>query len=101
MTPKSPVLDIYIGRDGERWRLHVAPMSWLPGVVRRHMNERREVFPVAKPDAADLDAFMFAMDAPYERRLTADGGLEIQASGRSAIVLHEWIADLVGARENE
>ena len=96
MTPKKPVIDLLICRDGEAWRLYLAARSWVPGCLRARIDEdRREVFPVAKPDAAELDAFMFEADAPYERRIIADGGMEILARGRSAIVLHEWLADLV------
>jgi hypothetical protein len=31
------------------------------------VNERGDVFPVARPDVADLDYFMWYCDAPFER----------------------------------
>jgi hypothetical protein len=34
MIPKTPVLDLFIGRDGEAWRHYVAPNSWKPGLLR-------------------------------------------------------------------
>jgi hypothetical protein len=49
MAPKTPVLDVFIGRDGDGWRLYVAPTSWKPELLRRRMDERGEIFPVAAP----------------------------------------------------
>jgi hypothetical protein len=56
------------------------------------MNAHREIYPVAQPDPDDLERFMFERDAPYEHQRTTDGGLEIRASGRSALVLYDWLA---------
>jgi hypothetical protein len=63
--------------------------------AHRPPHEHREIYPIAKPDAVDLDAFMFECDAPYEKRVTADVGLEIKAAGRSAVVLHTLLERLV------
>jgi len=95
MAEKAPVLDVFIGRRGDAWRLYFAPASWRPGMLRAWMNERREIFPVARPDADDLAKFMWATDSPYEHRRTAHGGLEIRAAGRSAITLLIWLEQLV------
>jgi hypothetical protein len=65
MNPKAPVLDLFIGRDHDSWRLHVAATSWKPALLHMRMDEHREIFPVAKPDADDLDRFMFETDSPY------------------------------------
>jgi hypothetical protein len=97
VTPKSPVLDLFIGRHGAAWRLYVAPTSWKPELLRRQMNERGEIFPVAEPDVADLDRMMCNAHAPFERRPTMDGGVEILAHGRSAkVVLLGWLAGILG-----
>jgi hypothetical protein len=97
MTPKSPVLDLFIGRDGDAWRLYVAPTSWKPELLRRRMDERGEIFPVAAPDLADLDRVMGNAGAPFERRPTTDGGVEVLAQGRSAkVLLLGWLAGIVG-----
>jgi Tat protein secretion system quality control protein TatD with DNase activity len=37
----------------------------MPGLLRMRVDEHREIFPVAKPDADDLDKFMFETDSPY------------------------------------
>lgn len=95
MTPKAPVLDLFIGRDGDAWRLYVAPASWQPGLLRMRMDEHREIFPVSQPDANDLESFMWETDSPYERRKTSDGGVEILAKGRSAVTLLVWLEDIV------
>jgi hypothetical protein len=95
MTPKSPAIDIFIGRDGDAWRLYSAPASWRGGVLRSHGDGRGDVFRVGKPDADDLNRFMFEADAPYEHRRTSDGGIEILAKGRSAICLVVWLEEIV------
>jgi hypothetical protein len=97
MVPKAPVLDLFIGRDGDGWRLYIAPTSWKPELLRTRMDERREIFPVARPDADDLDRFMFETDSPYEQRRTTDGGVEILAKGRSAVTLLVWLDGIVRA----
>jgi hypothetical protein len=96
VAPKTPVLDLFIGRDGDAWRLYVAPTSWMPELLRRRMDERGEIFPVAAPDLADLDRLMGNADAPFVRRPTTDGGMEIFARGRSAEVLIGWLRGIVG-----
>jgi hypothetical protein len=96
MTPKNPVLDLFIGRDGDAWRLYVAPTSWKPELLRRRMDGRGVIFPVAPPDVADLDRLMRNANAPFERRPTTDGGVAILAQGRSAkVLLMGWLARLV------
>ncbi len=96
MIQQRPVLDVFIGRDADAWRLYVAAASWKPVLLLERMDERGSVFPVAKPDVSDLDRFMWRVDSPYEKRLTADGGVEILAKGRSAIALLVWLEGIVG-----
>src|ERR1035438_983842 len=99
MTPKTAVLDLFIGRDGAGWRLYVAPTSWKPDVLRRGMDEHGEIFPVAAPDLSDLDRLMGNANAPFERRPTADGGVEVLAQGRSAkVLLLGWLTGIVGCQ---
>jgi hypothetical protein len=101
MTPKGPVIDILICRDGDAWRLYSAPGSWRGGVLRSRGDERGDIFPVGKPDADDLDKFMFEVDAPYEHRRTSDGGIELVAKGRSAICLLVWLERLLDTVTSE
>jgi hypothetical protein len=95
MTEKAPLLDVFIGRHGSAWRMYFAPASWRPSMLQSWMNEHREIFPVARPDAGDLEKFMWATDSPYQHRKTADGGLEIRAEGRSGVTLLVWLDELV------
>jgi hypothetical protein len=59
------------------------------------MDGRGDVFPVGRPDVADLDRFMWETDSPFERRPTTDDGIEIVATGRSAITLSVWLRELI------
>lgn len=55
MTEKAPVLDVFIGRHGNVWRMVFAPLSWMPPMLQVRTNDRREIFPAAtRPDADDL-----------------------------------------------
>jgi hypothetical protein len=66
------------------------------------MDTRGDIFPVAEPDVTHLDSFMWETDSPFERRLTltADGGVEIVAKGRSAVTLAVWLQEPI-AREKQ
>jgi hypothetical protein len=59
----SSLLDLFIGRDHNAWRLYVAPNSWMPGVLRMRVDSDRTIFPVMDPDPDDLDRFMFETDS--------------------------------------
>ncbi len=94
MKPQAPVLDIFIGRDHDAWRLYVAPTS-SPALLWLRLDENREIYPIGRPDAADLDRFMFDTDSPYEHRVSSDGGIQIVAKGRSAVTLLVWLEELM------
>jgi hypothetical protein len=95
MRTQRPVFHIYIGRDGDAWRLHVAGTSWTPNLLRNRMDERREIFPVARPDVDDLDRLMRDGDSPFLRRTIPEDGLEILAKGRSAVTLVVWLKGIM------
>ena len=96
MSEQLPVIDVFIGRDGTGWRFYSAPFSWKTP-FSLHLNDRGCIFPVGRPDLDDLDRFMWETDAPYERRPTSDGGVEILARGRSAVTLVIWLTELIEA----
>ncbi|MGO9835488.1 MAG: hypothetical protein ACLP1X_14840 [Polyangiaceae bacterium] len=55
---------------------------------------------MAAPDLADLDRVMCSADAPFDRRPTTDGGVEVLAQGRSAkVLLLGWLAGIVGRQQ--
>jgi hypothetical protein len=95
MTPQWPVIDVLIVRDGRAWRIYFAPWSWDPPMLRRCMNAQREVCSVGRPDLDDLEQFMWATDAPYEKRPTGDGGVALFANGRGGFMLAFWLAGYV------
>jgi hypothetical protein len=43
MISKAPVLDLFIGLDGDAWRLYVAARSWKPMLLADRMDERGSV----------------------------------------------------------
>jgi hypothetical protein len=94
---RLPVLDLFIGRDGDGWRLFLSPASWAPALIATRMDERREVYPVRQPHADDLARFMSQTAAPYHHRCTPDGGIKIVATGRSALCLLVWLVGIVGS----
>lgn len=95
MTTQTPVIEAFIGRDGDAWRLYIAPSSWCPPMLRSPLDDHLEAFPVAAPDLKQLDAQMWSCDAPYEKHETSLGGVEIKAKGRSATALLVWLEALL------
>ena len=75
-----------------RWRL-TAIGSSMP--VIPWLDAEQEACPVAQPDWADLETYMFGLDAPYTRKLVGDEAFEVVAKGRSAIPFMEWCSDLI------
>jgi hypothetical protein len=92
---KVPVLDVFIGRDGDAWRLYFARSSWVPATLG--VPERGSIFPVAQPDPASLNRWMRRTRSRALKRATASGGMEIQARGRDAVALASWLQHLVDA----
>jgi hypothetical protein len=93
-TPQNPIIDVLVARDGDAWRTYAGPSSWRTP-FSLYADERGDVSPVGKPDIADLDRFMWDTDSPFERRPTANGGVEIVARGRSALTLVVWLQELI------
>jgi hypothetical protein len=97
MTPLGPVIDVYIMPEGDAWRIICAPVWREPEVLLPHLDETREIFPVGRPDLEELDRFMWAHDAPYEKQLSEAGGVALFAKGRGGQMLAEWIIRLIAA----
>jgi hypothetical protein len=90
---RPPVLDVFIGRDGDAWRLYFAPSSWRPGNFANV--EGGSVFPVGRPNVAALDRLNRKVGSRIDRRQTGDGGLEILARGRAALAVAAWLETLL------
>ena len=63
----------------------------LPFYLRGHFDAHYEAFPVDL-DLEDLDRFMMAHSAEYEKRESRMGGVEITARGAAAAKLGEWLS---------
>ena len=94
MDPKRPTLDVFLCRQGDAWRLDFSPQSWRTPFLL-HMDDHGVVFPVGRPDLDELDRAMWNADAPYEKRMSRGGGVQVVANGRSAIALVAWLTKLI------
>lgn len=69
LTEKAPLLDVFIGRHGEAWRMYFAPVSWRPAMLQPWMNEPRFFRSCATPtrltstDARRTEAWRFGRKA--------------------------------------
>jgi hypothetical protein len=82
-------VELLFAKDREAWRLYVH--GWVAPYVRHRLSQYGEAFPLPKPDFDDLEKFMWETDAPYIKRMTKAEGAEIEATGRSAVALNEWL----------
>ena len=90
-SAKAPVIAVFIGRNGDHWRIYFARGSWCPPMLRDRLDEHGEAFPLPAPDLDDLHRHMWETDSPYEKRVTVNGGVELRAKGRSAVSLAVWL----------
>jgi hypothetical protein len=49
--------------------------------------------------ADELEAYMWKCDAPYDKKPTTLGGLQVSARGRSAVVLLVFLEDVAARLE--
>lgn len=89
--PQPPLsLNVFCSKLGDVWRVHTRPTR-LPRYLHHFFDHNGEVYP-ALLDFDDLDRYMAANDAPYEKRVSKLGGVELSAKGHSAAVLSQWLA---------
>jgi hypothetical protein len=91
MTEQAPPFDLFVSPDRVGARLYLTRRSWLPPVLRDHLDENLEAKLAALPDWTAFDRFMWETDSPHEKRITTSGGAEIRARGRSAVTLLVWL----------
>lgn len=83
-------LGLYCARDGEAWRVYVEA-EWLPPYLEHYFDRYREAYP-ALLDFDDLDRYMAARGAKYRKHITATGSVELDADGKAAVTLSEWLS---------
>jgi len=88
----ASTLNLFCARSGDVWRLHAAPQG-LPFYLRGYFDAHHEAYPVDL-DLDDLDRFMAAHSAEYEKRESRVGGVEITARGAAAARLGEWLSTM-------
>ena len=88
MSALTPVIELLFVPEGDGARLYVA--GWCPVTVRERLDAVRSVRIPAFPDLADLEKFMWNADAPYRVRAMGPN-VEIEARGRAAVVVGEWV----------
>jgi hypothetical protein len=86
-------IELLFSRQGDAWRLYAH--GWVAPYVRRKLDASGEAFPVCEPDLADLERYMWKLDAPYRNKKTSVGGVMIEARDRSAIMIWEWLEALL------
>lgn len=91
MREQTPVVEFLLVPEAEGVRLYVA--GWCPPLIRTRPDPARSVHIGRVPDLGDLDSYMWNADAPFRRRASGVN-VEVEARGRSAIVVGEWVACL-------
>ena len=86
---QSQEIELLFSRDRGAWRLYTH--GWVAPYVRLKLDEHGEAYPVREPDLADLERYMWKLDAPFVQTHSAVGGVAISAKARSAIVIWEWL----------
>ena len=84
------ILNLFCVPEGEAWRVHVRP-TWLPRYLHDIFDEHGEAFPVFL-DLEDLDRHMSSRQAPFEKRVSRIGAVELTAHGESATELAVWLS---------
>lgn len=83
-------LNVFCLRHGDVWRVH-AERHLLPQYLRHCFDEFGES-PAVYLDMSDLERHMTDHHAPFEKRISIHGSVELTARGDSAIALAEWLA---------
>jgi hypothetical protein len=78
--------------DGS-WALHVVfdhPAFRLPG-----LDSGERVTGLGRPNLDDLNTRMLNANAGFVVRVQPSGAIEVSASDRSAVVLHDWLQSII------
>lgn len=85
------ILDVFCGRLDDLWRVYVFPGNGLPPSLAPFIDADYESAPTLL-DFEDLDEYMTAHHATYEKRVSTLGGVQLVARGESVRALADWLA---------
>jgi hypothetical protein len=86
-----PLLNVFCMKEGDAWRVHVAP-DWMPPELERLFDYNGEAYPVLL-DWEDLERHMETASAQYEVHFSCAGSVELTAHGaEAAATLARWFA---------
>lgn len=88
-------IEIFFSRHGDAWRLYTH--GWVSPFVRQRLDANGEAWPVAAPALDDLRGYMWRLDCPYMERRSTTGGVALEARGRSAVAIWEWLYEHIEA----
>ncbi len=86
---EEAVLDVFCTPQGDALCVYLG--GWAPPFLRSCFGAEGEVFP-AELDFDDLDMYMKKRDAPYEKRVSHRGDIQLVARGYAATILAYWLA---------
>jgi hypothetical protein len=90
-----PRLNAFCLKEREGWHL-LLHAGWLPDYLEDVLNVHRETRG-AWLDFDDLERHMSAAQAPYDKRSTRLGGVELEAEGAGAEALAEWFVTAIAS----
>lgn len=86
-----PLLNVFCMKEGDAWRVHLAPRS-IPPDLERLFDQHGEAYPVLL-DWEDLERQMRAAGAEYQTHVSRAGSVELTAEGApAAAALGRWLA---------
>ena len=96
----NALLNVFCKREHDAWRVMLGP-GWCPPYLREYFDKDGEAF-AAVLDFDDLNIYMQKRRAPYEKRPSKLGDMELTARSFSATQLALWLASelLLALREN-
>ncbi len=84
------LLNLYCAKLGRGWMVHLRPTG-VPDYLLQCFDRDFETR-ATELDWEDLDQYMREHDAPYEKRVSNTGGVELIAHGPSAPLLGQWLS---------
>jgi hypothetical protein len=91
-----PFLNVFCMKEGDAWRVHLAPEG-IPPELERLFDQHGEAYPVLL-DWEDLERHMRENGAQYRTHLSRAGSVELTAEGaQAATALARWVASALAS----